>query len=379
MRWRPPPGLDRRAIAQPFVTDAVATAPWCATTATPMTVDVSGVRAADVDMVAHELALGPLEFREVIETAEMAELPAVLELGPRDPSWARDEWRSAGEAHRDTYLIGPSPAALDAMFAAARRRGWSLPAGTHVAYEHVISLQQPSPRGDSCSRSYVVAHTVGLDGTARAHAYKTYDANTERPQVMVEFDEQGTARFAELTRRIRGHKLATLVGDEVRSAPSINDRIAGGRASVTMGAADPDEAERAVDALVAVLHAGPLPRGGELVDVAYEPGTDASWLGWLLRAAYALAMGALVGGAAWLVVEGRAAGAGRGAAAPAGRASTLPRVLWTLLGCFVVSASGVGRAARHRSRRAGPCARARRPTASPRRSCRCSRSVRSRW
>jgi preprotein translocase subunit SecD len=53
--------------------------------------------------------------------------------------------------------------------------------------------------------------------------------------VLLDFTRDGAQVFADVTGRLVKRKLAILVGDEVRSAPVINGRIAADRASNNMG------------------------------------------------------------------------------------------------------------------------------------------------
>jgi len=54
-------------------------------------------------------------------------------------------------------------------------------------------------------------------------------------------------------------RLATILDDKVKSAPTIENAIRGGRASITMGGSDPVRMEKERDDLVAVLKTGSLP------------------------------------------------------------------------------------------------------------------------
>ena len=62
-----------------------------------------------------------------------------------------------------------------------------------------------------------------------------------------------------MTAQIVGMRLATILDDKVKSAPTIENAIRGGRASITMGGSDPVRMEKERDDLVAVLKTGSLP------------------------------------------------------------------------------------------------------------------------
>jgi preprotein translocase subunit SecD len=56
-----------------------------------------------------------------------------------------------------------------------------------------------------------------------------------------------------------GGKLATVFDGRVRSAPIINGRIAGGQASIAMGAGDAEHEEREAQDLIAVVRTSLVP------------------------------------------------------------------------------------------------------------------------
>ncbi len=336
MTWRPPPGADPAAIEQRFARAegrAVLHREGDA-----FVVEVTGVRAPEVRALAEELGAGPLEFREVIETPAMLELLDALgvDRNARHPQgWDIDQWvpEEGGGTHTDYFLKAYSPEQLDAQLELAAQRGWTPPQGTHIAYERVepaVEAKDPRPYW----RTYVLADAVELDGDAITSALKSYDPNTNRPIVLIDFDRAGGEKFGELTSRIVGRKLAIVVGGRVRSAPIINGAIRGGRASITMGGSDPQHQEREAELLATTLRAGPLPRGGEIVDARYVTGGDRSVLGWIVRVAFALVIGGVIGLFAWLVV--RVAQPVEVPLPPAGKTSVTRRVLWTIAGCVLL-------------------------------------------
>src|SRR4029078_6578191 len=107
--------------------------------------------------------------------------------------------------------------------------------------------------------TYYLERTVRLTGSAISNAFGTYDPNTNRPVVSLEFNRFGGRIFGDVPAAISGMKFATILDDKVKSAPTINGAIRGGRAQITMGTADPTQAEKERDDLVAVLKTGSLP------------------------------------------------------------------------------------------------------------------------
>ncbi|MBK7540215.1 MAG: hypothetical protein IPI49_33660 [Myxococcales bacterium] len=62
----------------------------------------------------------------------------------------------------------------------------------------------------------------------------SYDPNTNRPIVLVDFNRFGSRVFSDLTSQVVGQKVATILDGKVKSAPIINGPIPGGRAAITM-------------------------------------------------------------------------------------------------------------------------------------------------
>jgi preprotein translocase subunit SecD len=108
-------------------------------------------------------------------------------------------------------------------------------------------------------RSYYLEHAVRLTGSAIANAQPSNDPNTGRPIVLLDFNRFGGRLFGDLTAQIVGKKLAAVLDGKVRSAPTINGAIRGGRASITLGGGDVIRQEHDREELVNVLRTGSLP------------------------------------------------------------------------------------------------------------------------
>ena len=152
-----------------------------------------------------------------------------------------------------------------------------------VPEERQIGYELVEPRDDakdkrSFWRSYFLERAVRLTGTSISNAMGSYDPNTNRPVVLVDFNRYGGRVFGELTAEITGKKLATILDDKVKSAPIINGAIRGGRCSITMGGAEPRRQEIERDELVNVLKTGSLPaplKEESVSDVGPTLGRDA--------------------------------------------------------------------------------------------------------
>ncbi|HEY1554255.1 MAG TPA: protein translocase subunit SecD [Kofleriaceae bacterium] len=133
-----------------------------------------------------------------------------------------------------------------------------------VPDDHELAYEPNEPQPDSKDprkywRSYYLEKAVRLTGTAISNAMGSYDPNTNRPIVLLDFNRFGGRVFGDITSQIVGMKFATLLDGKVRSAPQINQAIRGGRASITMGGSDPVRQEKERDDLVNVLKTGSLP------------------------------------------------------------------------------------------------------------------------
>ena len=226
------------------------------------------------DVIARLSQGGGLEFREVIESSAAAGIEklglAFEERDHREPTLEVDHWRpeDGSPAHTDMYLFAHAREFLAQAFSDAESRGWTPPPHTKIVYERIDPATEQKDQRVTW-RSYFVSDEVALDGTAVARATGSYDPNTNRPIVLLDFTRRGGRTFGDLTERITGKKLATLLGGVVKSAPVINSAIRGGRASITMGGSDPVKGEKERDALVATLETGALSLGGQVSDAAW--------------------------------------------------------------------------------------------------------------
>ncbi len=287
-------------------------------------VELPGVsESAAPDVIARLSAGGGLEFREVIESTAakglvdlglatiVNDVPATGDDAVSPPSAMPrveiDQWAGEdGRPHSDLYLVARNREDLERAIAEAERRGWSPPPGTQLAVQRLDPVGSESGRGAldhvPTWRSYFVSDQVALDGSAVENATGSFDPNTNRPIVLLEFNRAGGRRFGELTERLVGHKLATLLGGVVKSAPVINGPIRGGRASIAMGGSDGLAMERERDDLVATLHAGSLPLAGTITNARWVAGSSAGHVA-LARVLLALAAGGLALILSWFVVR----------------------------------------------------------------------------
>jgi hypothetical protein len=151
---------------------------------------------------------------------------------PDDIARAEERWKLDDEpAGTSVYLTAPTHDQL-ARFAASL----TVPTDRELGYGRM---------DDGRWRTYLLVPAIELDTTAIAHAEATHDPNTASPAVMLDLTPAGRERFAELTSRIVGQRLAVLVDGTVVSAPIVRGAITGGHVEVTF-ATDGDAQSRAL-------------------------------------------------------------------------------------------------------------------------------------
>jgi preprotein translocase subunit SecD len=101
---------------------------------------------------------------------------------------------------------------------------------------------------------YVLEDRIVLTGDTIKDARVRYDSQFGQPYVSLEFDKVGARIFEQVTADNVNRRLAIVLDDNVYSAPSIRERIPGGRAEIT-GRFTPEDASD----LAIVLRAGSLP------------------------------------------------------------------------------------------------------------------------
>ena len=106
--------------------------------------------------------------------------------------------------------------------------------------------------GASAERPLVVIKDAALTGEHISNAFVGFD--NQGPYVGLHFDAQGARIFARVTGENVGKRLAIILDGKASSAPVIQDRIAGGRATITGRFTDQEAHD-----LAGVLRSGALP------------------------------------------------------------------------------------------------------------------------
>ncbi|MDD3149971.1 MAG: protein translocase subunit SecD [Candidatus Gastranaerophilales bacterium] len=106
--------------------------------------------------------------------------------------------------------------------------------------------------------------STGLTGNDLRKASVGSDSTTGEWIVQLEFNDKGSKKFADLTKRLVGKPMAIFFNKELQSAPVINEPILGGRAQITGGEGGFDfkESKKMVD----LLNAGALPVPAKIIE-----------------------------------------------------------------------------------------------------------------
>lgn len=95
---------------------------------------------------------------------------------------------------------------------------------------------------------------TGLTGKEFKRATLEFDQRTGVPQIALQFDAEGTKKFAEITQRSVGKRVAIFLDGQILSAPTVQTAITDGKAVIT-GQFNVQEAKE----LVTRLNSGALP------------------------------------------------------------------------------------------------------------------------
>ncbi len=157
-------------------------------------------------------------------------------IGAEVDTWRHEE---LGATYSDWYLTAEDGESSGRERLAAYLAANPLCAGCAWGFEEERPREGSSTPKRTTWRTYLLRRDVVLDGSSVKGARVEASPVDGSPQVSVELDREGAARFADATGAHRGHKLAIILDDRVMSAPVIMDRIPGGRFWLTLGAGDP--------------------------------------------------------------------------------------------------------------------------------------------
>ncbi len=103
--------------------------------------------------------------------------------------------------------------------------------------------------------------TTGLTGKELARSTLEFDQQTGAPQIVLQFNDEGKKKFAEITQRSLNRRIAIFLDGEIISAPTVQSAITDGRAIIS-GQFSLTEAKE----LVTRLNSGALPVPIKLIE-----------------------------------------------------------------------------------------------------------------
>jgi preprotein translocase subunit SecD len=159
-----------------------------------------------------------------------------------------------------------------------------IPLGRKLMWEYINLAEGGKER----SQYYVVTDNVILTGDDINDAQVAID-QFNQPYTSMEFKPLGASIFSQVTEENVSRRFAIVLDKEVKSAPYIREKIAGGRASIDMGSNDYQQALQEASVLSLVLRTGALPApvtigkvrmvGASLGKDAVDSGKKATFIG----------------------------------------------------------------------------------------------------
>lgn len=131
------------------------------------------------------------------------------------------------------------------------------PAGTEIAYK----IEVDPETGRSSKTAFLLRKRALMTGESITDARLALDSTYNTPYVTLSFDAKGSRQFERITEAHTKKRLAIVLDGIVKSAPVIQEKISGGRASIT-GQFTQEEARD----LAIVLRAGALPAPVEFLE-----------------------------------------------------------------------------------------------------------------
>jgi len=167
--------------------------------------------------------------------------------GIKDPRRAKD---LIGKTAQLTFQLVDDDADVDAAINGIP------PVGDEILYQNKYNKGSGTP----VKIPFLIKKRVLLDGSLLTNARVEFD-QFQQPQVGIEFNRKGARIFDRITGENIHKRLAIVLDESVYSAPTIQDRIAGGKAVIT-GSFTLNEAKD----LAIALRAGSLPAPVEIIE-----------------------------------------------------------------------------------------------------------------
>ena len=190
-------------------------------------------RRGDADIIVQLPGLSEAQFKS---TKDLIGQTAQLEF-----RMVADEDNSffAGAQVTETEGVtnaGGRPASADLQKLKAAVASLTPPEGTVIRYIKDEEFNRATQKMElKRYRAMLLKAEVPLTGEYITDARVMPDPQTNQPFVSLTLDGQGAKLFGDLTAANVGKNMAIVLDEVISSAPRINDRIPGGRVSITMG------------------------------------------------------------------------------------------------------------------------------------------------
>ncbi len=139
----------------------------------------------------------------------------------------------------------------------------AVPDDHQIGFEPIENFDQDTQKTEEVGwRTYYLFSRADITGDLITDASVSQQQNSGgfgQYEVSVTFSPAGADRFEEVTGANVQRRFAIILDDVIDSAPVIRTKIGGGRASITVGAGDPENQLRKAHQLELVLRSGALP------------------------------------------------------------------------------------------------------------------------
>jgi preprotein translocase subunit SecD len=229
-------------------------------------VELAGLSQADFERVKSLIGkTAQLEFKFVDDGSEYMNKLGTYAESKKDQYFGLevglDSWTGKDNSdHRDLYLKAKDKAVLE-KFLKELPPEYTIPVDHEILFEHTARRNDEGDETqDKIWRSYYLHKRAELTGEYLTDADVQSDSQTGRPEVSITFDSEGATLFEKASGNNVGRRMAIILDGRINSAPTIEGRIGGGHARITLGSyADGATLLQEARDLVAVLRTGALP------------------------------------------------------------------------------------------------------------------------
>lgn len=227
---------------------------------TNIVVELPGADAATFDELRAIIArTARLEFKvcddESSFVSELSDLPAGIVK-------TAESVRAGANTVSSFYLTASGASARDTLqtYIRSLEEAGTIPDDHQLAVGRVDQEPEDGEEPEEVWRTYYLYRRADVTGDAIDDAAVGQDPDDQKPYVQITFNSNGASAFDRLTGANVNRRMAIVLDDRVETAPNIQQRIGGGRASITLGGFRPfNELLQEANDLVVVLRAGALP------------------------------------------------------------------------------------------------------------------------